>query len=498
MSTTQDVSPTQGYVSYVKNVGFVAATTIAINLLGFITLPILTKWLGVYLYGTWSLIQVTVTLITSLATLGLPLATLRFLASEKDTAKIREGFLSAALAILIAGTVLSVILILLSDFLASSIFGDISSSHFIKLAAFMILTEALSQMALIFFRTFRQMKTYSALLFSKAAIQLGLIVGFLLLGWALDGVIIGSLVGGALVASISIFLALRRTGFQFPKFTELKDYLRFGVPLIPNIAILWVILFSDRYMIGYFLGTSDVGIYAAAYGLASLVSFYAGPLNMVLYPTVSKLYDEGKIAETKTYLKYSLKYLMMLSIPSAFGLSILALPLLQTLTTPEFTSGNTIVPILAAGLVAYGFYQLGLYTIRLVKKTYLEAYILGISAALNIGLNFLLIPRIGILGAAVATLVAYGVLGILTIIVSFRYLKFDLGIPFLMKSLLASAVMLPCINLLHPAGAAKIVISAIIGVVVYFIVLFLLKGFDKSEMVLVKDIVLSYRSTDTK
>jgi ABC-type uncharacterized transport system permease subunit len=58
--------------------------------------------------------------------------------------------------------------------------------------------------------------------------------------------------------------------------------------------------------------------------------------------------------------------------------------------------------------------------------------------------------------------------------------------------------MLPCINLLHPAGAAKIVISAIIGVVVYFIVLFLLKGFDKSEMVLVKDIVLSYRSTDTK
>ncbi len=498
MSTTQYVSPTQGYISYAKDVGFVAVTTIAINLLGFISLPILTKWLGSDLYGTWSLIQVTVTLITPLATLGLSLAALRFLASEKDTAKIREGFLSAVITILIAGTVLSVILMLLSDFLAASIFGDISSSHFIKLAAFMILTEALSQVALIFFRTFRQIKTYSALLFSKAAVQLGLVVGFLLLGWALDGVIIGYLVGGALVAGISISLALRHIGLQFPKFTELKGYLRFGIPLIPNIAILWVILFSDRYMIGYFLGPGDVGIYAAAYNLASLVSFYLSPLSMVLYPTISKLYDEGKIAETKTYLKYSLKYLMMLVIPSTFGLSILALPLLKSLTTPEFTAGSILVPFLAAGLVAYSFYQVNLYSIRLVKKTYLETYILGISAIINVGLNFLLIPRLGILGAAVATLVAYGVLGILTTIVSFRYLKFDLSIPFLMKSILASAVMLPCIILLRPSGAAEIVISILLGAVVYFSILFMLRGFNKNEMVLVRNILLSYRSTDPK
>jgi len=184
---------------------------------------------------------------------------------------------------------------------------------------------------------------------------------------------------------------------------------------------------------------------------------------------------------------------MMLAIPSAFGLSILALPLLRILTTPEFTSGSSILPLLASGLVAYGFYQVCLYIIRLVKKTQLEAYLLGISATLNIGLNLLLIPRVGILGAAVGTLVAYGALGVLTILVSFRYLRFDIGIFFITKSILASAMMLPFIKLLDPSSVAEVMISTIFGGIIYFVVLFLLRGFNKAELVLVKDILLSYK-----
>jgi O-antigen/teichoic acid export membrane protein len=493
MKARKDASSAQEYVHYAKDIGFVAATTVAISLLGFITLPILTKSLGSYLYGTWSLIQTTILLVTPLAALGLPTAVLRFLAAEKDVDRIREGFMSAVLTISFVGAFLCFILICCSDFLASSIFGDRSSSHFIKFASSLVLIEALSRVALVFFRTFRQIKAYATLLLSKAVIQVGLTVAFLLLGWALDGVIIAFLISGALIVGISLFLALRRIGFQLPRFTEIKSYLKFGVPLIPNVAILWVILFSDRYMIGYFLEADDVGIYAAGYSLANLVSFYLGPLGMVLYPTVSKLYDEGKMAETKTYLKYSLKYLMMLSIPSAFGLSILALPLLRILTTPEFTSGSSILPLLASGLVAYGFYQVCLYIIRLVKKTQLEAYLLGISATLNIGLNLLLIPRVGILGAAVGTLVAYGALGVLTILVSFRYLRFDIGIFFITKSILASAMMLPFIKLLDPSSVAEVMISTIFGGIIYFVVLFLLRGFNKAELVLVKDILLSYK-----
>jgi O-antigen/teichoic acid export membrane protein len=483
MTTSQD------YVTYAKDIGLVAGAQIAVSLLQFARLPILTKWLGASLYGTWSLIWVTVVLITPLATLGLGLAMVRFLAAEGDVARIRERFLSVVFTVLAAGVFVSLILILCSDLLASSIMGDISSSHLVKLASFMILTQALSQIGVAFFRTFRQMKLYSLLLLAKAAAQLGLMVAFLLLGWELKGLIIAVLISDTLCLAVALSAALRQIGFQIPRFTELKSYLKYGLPLVPSSAILWIIHSSDRYMVGYFMEAKDVGIYAAAYALASIISLLLVPLQVVLLPAVSKSYDDGEIARTRTFLKYSLKYLMMLSIPSAFGLSILASPLLRILTTAEFTSGSVVIPFVASGLLFYGLYQVCLYVLYLAKKTQLELILLSIGAALNIGLNLLLVPYLGIMGAAVATLAAFFVLGMLTVLVSFRYFKFDLSLPFIVKSILASVIMALAIWLLNPISITWVIISILLGVFVYFAIMFALKGFDKKELALLKGLV---------
>ena len=489
------MSTSEEYIGYAKDVGFVAGAQVVVSLLQFARLPILTKWLGASLYGTWSLIWVTVVLITPLATLGLGMAMVRFLAAERDVARIRERFLSVVFTVLAAGVFVSIILILCSDLFASSIIGDINSSHLVKLASFMILTQALSQMSIAFFRTFRQMKLYSVLLLAKAAAQLGLMVALLLLGWELKGVIIAVLISDILCLAVALSAALTQIGFRFPRFTELKDYLKYGLPLVPSSAILWVIHSSDRYMVGYFMEAKDVGIYAAAYAVASIISLLLGPLQVVLLPAVSKSYDDGEIAKSRTYLKYSLKYLMLLAIPAAFGLSVLASPLIRILTTSEFTSGSVVIPFVGSGLVLYGLYQVCMNTLYLVKKTSWILWLLSISAALNIGLNLLLIPRLGILGAAVATLIAYAVLGILTLVVSFRYFKFDLGFSFIMKSILASAIMTLAIWLFNPVSITAVTISILLGMVIYFAMIFALKAFSKSELGMVKDLVSGFNIT---
>ena len=483
------VSTIEEYIGYAKDIGFVAAAQIAVSLLLFVRLPILTKWLGASLYGTWSLIWVTIVLITPLATLGLGMAMIRFLAAERDVDRIRERFLSVVFTVFLAGVVVSLILILCSDLFASSILGDINSSHLIRLASFMILTQALSQMSIAFFRTFRQMKWYSALLVTKAAAQVGLMVYLLLLGWDLRGVIVAVLASDILCIAIAFSVALRQIGFRFPRFTEMNDYLKYGLPLVPTSAMLWIMSSSDRYIIGYFMQAKDVGIYAAAYSLAHINSLFLGPLQTILLPTVSKSYDNGDMAKTRTYLKYSLKYLVMLSIPAAFGLSVLALPLLRILTTMEFTSGSMVVPFIVLGLVIFEFHRICLYIFYLVKKTYWVARLLIISAALNIGLNLLLIPHLGILGAAVATLIAYAVLGILTVVVSFRYFKFDLGFSFIMKSIMASAIMALAVWLLNPVSIIWVIISILLGVVIYSAMILALRGFNKKELSLVKDLL---------
>ena len=207
------------------------------------------------------------------------------------------------------------------------------------------------------------------------------------------------------------------------------------------------------------------------------------PLGVALYPVISRYYDEGDLRQTRNYLSYSVKYLMMVAIPSAFGLSILAKPLLQILTTAEFGAGSTVVPFVAFGAVLFCFFQVCVYIIHLVGKTRITVGLLSVAAVLNVVLNLVLIPLIGILGAAVATLVAYGVLGMLTLLVTRRYLKFDLSLPFIAKSIFSSGIMALCIWLINPQSLWAVLLSIFLGAAIYFAVLWAIKGFSKSEII---------------
>jgi O-antigen/teichoic acid export membrane protein len=475
------------YSKFGRQVGYIVAANIIGLLLGFIQLPILTKGLGANLYGTWSLVNVTISLTTPFALLGLSMAIIRFLAAEKDKSRIREDFLSAFSAVFISGTAFSLFLFFFSDYLAASVFKDINSSIYIKLASVLILLRAMLGLNLAFLRAFRKIGFFTTMGLIQSVFEIGLMALFIFLGYNLMGVITAAIVTGILLNLITLIPILRQIGFQLPRFSHLRAYLKFSIPLTPNSTLAWIIALSDRYIIGYFIGAAAAGIYNAAYSIGNYASFLLIPIGIVLYPTVAKLYDEKKLNETRNYLSYTVKYLMMISIPAAFGLSILAKPLLQILATPEFVPGATVVPFVALGAVISTLYQISEYIILLVKKTWLLTMLLSISAALNIILNVILVPRMGILGAAVATLIVYGILGILTLIVTRRYLKFDISMPFMLKSAFSSAIMLLCIWSIHPESIVSVIISIFAGILIYFGILLLLKGLSREEITFFKN-----------
>ena len=124
---------------------------------------------------------------------------------------------------------------------------------------------------------------------------------------------------------------------KIPDFSKLKSYLHYGLPLVPSIIFGWIAASSDRYVIVYFLGLAPVGIYSAAYNISQAAIFMSlAPISFVLVPTLSKLYDDNKIEEVKTHLRYSLKYFLMFAIPVTFGVSVLARQILTILATSEF------------------------------------------------------------------------------------------------------------------------------------------------------------------
>jgi O-antigen/teichoic acid export membrane protein len=472
----------QKYSTFGRQVGYIIAANIATLLLGILQVPILTKGLGASLYGTFSLIYAAVSLLVPFATLGFGESIIRFLSAEKDITRVKDDFFSAVTLVFVSGIIFSLILLFLSDFLAVSIFKDSDSSVYIKLGAVLIILNSLLIVTLAFFRMQRKIGLYTVFNLSRHVLEIGLAVGAILIGYRLGGVIAAFITSGILVIAASLFIILRQTGFQLPRFNRIKSYLKWGIPLTPNTAILWIIRISDRYMVSYFLGVAAAGIYSASYAIGQYASFTLMPMGIVLYPTISKTYDEGDIDETGNYLRFSFKYLMMITIPAAFGLSILARPLLQILTTSEFTTGSDVVPWVAFGAVLNCFYQTCIYIIHLVGKTRITVRLLGISAALNIVLNIIMIPRLGIVGAAIATLIAYGVLGMLTLVVTRRYLKFSLSLLFTGKSILASGVMTLCIWLIDPYSIWMVIVCIIAGIIIYFGVLLLLRGLSRQEI----------------
>jgi O-antigen/teichoic acid export membrane protein len=178
-----------------------------------------------------------------------------------------------------------------------------------------------------------------------------------------------------------------------------------------------------------------------------------------------------------------LKYSLLLTIPSAFGISVLGENILQTMTKSEFVQGAVIIPILSIGMISYGIYYLFSSVLLLVKKTIYITHAISIAAISNIVLNIILIPLYGIWGAAMASMVAYLLMMFFGFHISRRYITFDLNARFILKSVIAASIMSLVIMQLHPVGILQLIITVCIGAGVYGLTIILIGGITRSELV---------------
>jgi len=471
------------YEKFTKDVGIIGITNLIVPLKGLILLPIIIKTLGASGYGIWVQVLVTLGLINPIADLTLSYTFVRFFAGVKDKKEIQEGFFSILITIFCWSSFIALILFSLASPIANVLFNDANAIEIVKLTALIVPFSTINTPLLFFFRTYRQMKTFSALTLLQNFGEMAAIAYFVLSGFGVFGAVISILIVRIFMDLVMLDIIRSQIGIKIPKFSNIQSYLKFGMPLIPSQLSSWIVNSSDRYIIVFFMGIASVGIYSAAYSIGSIITMFAAPLGFVLVPALSKSYDEGKIEEVKNLLAYSLKYLLMLAIPSAFGLSILAKPILQIMTTPEFvTHGCLIVPFVALSMVLFCIYGVVAQVIALVKKTRITGTVWVIAGLANLGLNIIFVPKIGILGAAITTLIAFGIATAITAYYSSKYLTFDLNWLFILKSIAASVIMCIIIWYINPIQLLDVLLWIGIGAGIYAAILFLLKGFTREEL----------------
>ncbi|WP_458453581.1 flippase [Methanobrevibacter sp.] len=475
------------YVKFIKRIGVIGIANILISLSGLIFIPIITKSFSTADYGVWSQVNTFVSLVPNIVNLGLPYTMVRFLAAEKDKNIIKQSFYSMMALVLASTVIMIIVLMIFADQIATALFdGSMQIMYIVVVMAFF---ACLDLMLLSYFRTFQQITYYSIFLVLQTYI--GVVVS-IVLTWMhqpIDVVVLGRLTGFVLVFIAMAILIVKELGFT-TKLKGLKEELKFAIPTVPNNVSSWVVDSSDRIVIGVFLGSAAVGIYSPGYALGNLILMFLTPFAVLLPAVLPEYYEKGDMEKVDTFLTYSLKYYLLITIPAIVGLSLLSKPLLYILTTTIIAdSGYLVTPIVALGAMFMGIYGIVNNIIILEKKTALLSHIWITVAVLNIGLNVFSVPYLGIYGAGLATLFCYFFAFAVTLIYSKRYARLPFDFKSTFKILIASIIMGVFVVVANPYGIFNMVIVIAVAVVIYFVVLFLLKGIDKKEIALIKSMI---------
>lgn len=395
---------------------------VANQALAVILVPIYANVLGVQDFGVMALVNTTLSLATTTVTLALPQAFFRSYLMEHDDVPGRARVLSTALGLRLLVSLAGLALLLLLAFpLTQLLFDDSSKLPLMLLIGPIVFSDTLNLIPLSLLRAERQPAVYAALSFSRAVLGSVMIIVFVV-GFRLGvfGVVLGALVAAVTVAAVGVIVLARAGRLRVAVDRPLAGrMLAFSLPLVPASIASWTLNLSDRYLIGAFQGHAAVGVYSAGYTIGLVVNaLVIAPFSLAWGATFWQISKAPRAPEI--YARVMAGFVVAASFV-ALLLSAAATDGLRILFKPAFEEGRFVVPFSAFAYVLYGVYTIGATGINVEGRTRVLPITSGVAAAVNVALNLVLIPWVGYIGAAVATVLSYGALAISTTLVSQRY-----------------------------------------------------------------------------
>ena len=258
------------------------------------------------------------------------------------------------------------------------------------------------------------------------------------------GYLLGVIVADATVAIFLLFLLRPWRYFSKKAIRRVRarEMLAYALPLMPTAVLWWITSISDRYFLLHYHGTEAMGLYAAASRIPTALTFLVGIfLEAWQYTAIGT-------GESKRATRYGQIYAMLLpvGVGAAAGMLAIAYPLVCVIYAPEYRGAIAYIPLLTLSALfsALSSFLSSIYAVKLKSSAALFTSLCG--ASLNLVLNFMLIPRFGGTGAALATLLSYVLVFLVRALhtrsylaFSRHFLKFTLSVLYLSLAALAVA-----------------------------------------------------------
>ena len=419
-------------ISPIKRQSLISVTSsIIVTLLGFISTMYFSHTLGKDLMGIYYLFIAYYGIFNMIGEFGFGQAAIKRISESSEKNEYLSAYVLLRSLCLIVSTLL---FLLVSPYLID--LKDVNLTFAIVVVLFV---AAFSNIVTMGIRGLDHIGIYSIASSLSEIFRISLQVILVLLGFSIFGLCGGCIVGVFMFG----ILCLKYFTFKPAKFglRHIKSLFVYGFWIFLISAGSTIFTYADTIFVGYFMTAGDVGVYRTAFQFTALAAFFALAFQQTLTPKISNWSANGQWEKIPSPVSRSITISLILAIPVFIGSLMLADKLLYFFYGADFAAGATACMILFLVQIISIFVTLLGVALTASDHARQSFYATAISAILNVILNCLLIPTLGINGAAVATLISYSINAILIAYFLRRYIIIKIEFRAIFHIIISAVVM---------------------------------------------------------
>lgn len=366
-----------------------------------------------------------------------------------------------------------------------------------KLAVYLLgifqILEALANVFKTTFRAFERMELEAVVIVSVHLLSLPLMLLIIYLGYGLIAVCLVYVAIGLMDLLFSLILCGKKIAFVKKDI----DYNFFKKTIPTAISLSMLAIFAliyvkiDTVMLSIMKGDAVVGWYNAAYYLVQGFKPLQQMMMSAVFPIMAFSYVSSKDS-LKRIFETSFKYLFILGLPIAVGITLLADKFIFLIYGADFQNSIIALQILSWDVLLVFLYGCISFLLVSINRQHQMALFAGCTAVINITLNVLLIPTYSYIGSAFATIIAESFLLVAYIVLAAKYFHLLPLHKIIIKPIIAGSLMGVFVFYFSQIHLAIVIPIAIL---IYFSVLYIIKGFSKDDISILKSLVKKEKSS---
>ena len=406
---------------------------------GFFLLPLYTTKFTTSSYGILGLIVTTGSVLSVVFTLGINYGLLRSYYDYKDSENRKMVITTSFLIALLSALSLLIMGILLSEKLSFIFFQTADYKiHFI-LIVLIAFFEIMNVVPIVVMRI--RMKSLQYIIFQVLIFATGVGVIIYLINvrkWDILGSLAGLLLMQVLT-TLFFYINIRKDFILKISKEEVKKMLLLGLPLIPTSLSAFVYNSIDKYFLNYYSELEVLGLYNLAYNFGHIVTVVLGTPIALIWPIMYLSVKEHKNA--RDFYSRALTYSLFIALFLFLLVSLLAKEAIMIFSNENFWGAYTVLPIIVFTYSLWSLRKIISVAVTVKRKTMYTAIANISGAVINIGLNFIMIPRYGMIGAAYATFISFMIVIGLTFYYNQKLIKIKYEILRVLKMFIAAAAI---------------------------------------------------------